>query len=119
MLTSVRISHSCYSRLCSLNSEEKFRKMLKWRAMERGMAENEIILRKYIDQYLPRMDTLELQNFSHFLNELDPDMYQWVSGQVAFPEKYELIGKRVFELTKMQQPTFATFQPVWEPEERN
>lgn len=55
------------------------------------MAENEIVLRKYVDLYLPGMEGEELVNFSEFLDEIDPDMYKWISGQLNFPEKYNLI----------------------------
>lgn len=55
------------------------------------MAENEIVTLKYADLYLSDMQGEELANFSEFLDELDPDMYKWISGQLAFPEKYNLI----------------------------
>jgi succinate dehydrogenase flavin-adding protein (antitoxin of CptAB toxin-antitoxin module) len=87
--------------------------------MERGMAENEIILGKYIDQFLPSMEIDELNNFSEFLNELDPDMYHWFSGQKEFPEKYHLIESRVRKITGMSAPTFNTFSPVWEVETKS
>lgn len=56
-----------------------------------GMAENEIVMRKYTDLYMADMQGEELANFSEFLDELDPDMYKWISGQLAFPDKYNLI----------------------------
>jgi succinate dehydrogenase flavin-adding protein (antitoxin of CptAB toxin-antitoxin module) len=98
---------------CAAPKHEGLRKKLKWRSMERGMAENEIILRKYIDQFLPSMELEELTNFSDFLDELDPDMYKWFSGQTLFPVKYGLIERRVRKITGLEAPTFNTFSPVW------
>jgi succinate dehydrogenase flavin-adding protein (antitoxin of CptAB toxin-antitoxin module) len=100
---------------CSLSKDEVLRKKLKWRSIERGMAENEIVLGKYIDSYLPTMETEELNLFSEFLDEADPDMYKWFSGQDSFPEKYSLIATRVSDITNIKSPSFTSFKPVWEP----
>lgn len=74
--------------------------MLKWRSIERGMVENELILRKYIEKELPRMDEEKLKLYSDFLDEIDPEMYLWISGRQPYPEKYLTLGAEISEIVK-------------------
>jgi antitoxin CptB len=61
-------------------------KRLKMRSMRRGIKEMDIILSRYADTYLAKMDAPALDLYEQLLNENDQDLYQWVSGQAQAPE---------------------------------
>jgi len=64
------------------------KKKLKWRCMERGMVENELILKSYQKKYMDNMNYKQLKEFEVFLDESDPDLYTWFSGRVPFLQEY-------------------------------
>lgn len=67
-------------------------KRLKMRAMRRGIREMDLILTAYADAALETMPPDGLDLFDAMLNENDQDLYQWVTGQAAAPDRYrELI----------------------------
>lgn len=62
------------------------RRKLKWRSMERGMKENEIIFRSFIAKHLDTMPAEILPEFEELLDLPDPDLYKWLSGATQPPE---------------------------------
>ncbi len=64
-------------------------KRLYMRSMRRGIKEMDIILMRYADVRLAGMDGAALENYELLLEENDQDLYQWVSGQSAPPERYK------------------------------
>ncbi len=68
-------------------------KRLQMRSMRRGIKEMDLILSAYAETRLPQMDDASLTLYDQMLNENDHDLYLWVSGQDAAPEKYgALVG---------------------------
>ncbi|WP_372884964.1 succinate dehydrogenase assembly factor 2 [Shimia sp.] len=68
-------------------------KRMKMRSMRRGIKEMDIILERYADDNLATMDGPTLDLYDALLHENDQDLYQWVTGQVAAPERFAaLIG---------------------------
>ena len=66
---------------------------LHMRSMRRGIKEMDLILSAYAAAELARMDAGRLDLYDALLNENDQDLYQWVTGQVAAPERFaELIA---------------------------
>lgn len=63
-------------------------KRLKMRSMRRGIKEMDLILPPFADKHLPDMDDAELTLYEQMLNEIDHDLYQWVTGQDAPPVEY-------------------------------
>jgi len=74
--------------VASLSNRDKLLKMLKYRSMERGMVENELILRQFYHKRVVTMPDEDLQEFQRFLDEPDPDMYKWFTNALPFPENY-------------------------------
>ena len=63
-------------------------KRMKMRSMRRGIKEMDIILERYADDNLASMDAVTLDLYDALLHENDQDLYQWVTGQVAAPERF-------------------------------
>lgn len=63
-------------------------KRLSMRAMRRGIKEMDIILSRYAAARLMDMNRTDLDRFDALLSESDHDLYQWVTGQMAPPERY-------------------------------
>jgi antitoxin CptB len=62
--------------------------------MRRGIKEMDIILSRYAEAHLSKMDEADLDLYETLLNENDQDLYQWVSGQAAAPAALsDLIAK--------------------------
>ena len=69
-------------------------KRMKMRSMRRGIKEMDIILERYADENLAGMDAETLDLYDALLHENDQDLYQWVTGQVAPPERFAaMIGR--------------------------
>ncbi len=77
----------------SENPENRL-KRLSMRSHRRGIKEMDIILGNYADEMLAGMDADVLDLYEVMLDENDHDLYQWVSGQVAPPERFAaLVGE--------------------------
>ncbi len=61
---------------------------LTMRANRRGIKEMDIILGRYAGARLGAMDGPALALFDAFLSENDHDLYQWVTGQGAAPDRF-------------------------------
>lgn len=69
-------------------------KRLAMRSHRRGIKEMDIILGHYADEMLATMAADALDLYEVLLDENDQDLYQWVSRQIAPPEKFAvLIGE--------------------------
>jgi antitoxin CptB len=63
-------------------------KRLVMRSMRRGIKEMDIILSAYATENLVKMDETAIRLYDRLLDENDQDLYQWVTGQVAAPERF-------------------------------
>ena len=69
-------------------------KRLVMRSMRRGIKEMDIILSAYATENLVKMDETTITLYDRLLDENDQDLYQWVTGQVAAPERFrQMIAK--------------------------
>ena len=66
-------------------------KRMQMRAMRRGIKEMDLILSAYAQRTLDGMDAAGLDLFDAMLHENDQDLYQWVTGQVAAPERFRAL----------------------------
>ncbi len=74
------------------NAEHRL-KRLEMRSMRRGIKEMDLILSAYAKAQLVNMDDARLAQYDAFLNENDHDLYQWVTGQVSAPDRFQdLVG---------------------------
>ena len=62
------------------------RRRLKFRAWHRGMREVDLILGRFADASVDRMDEAELSAFEDLLDEPDPEILSWVMGQTPVPD---------------------------------
>ena len=70
-------------------------KRLRMRSMRRGIKEMDLILSAYADAHLAQMDGPTLDNYDALLNENDQDLYRWVTGQEAPPERFSAMISKI------------------------
>ncbi|MDB4197101.1 succinate dehydrogenase assembly factor 2 [Ascidiaceihabitans sp.] len=75
-------------------------KRLVMRSMRRGIKEMDIILSAYATENLVKMDETTITLYDRLLDENDQDLYQWVTGQVAAPERF---GQMISEISVQMQ----------------
>ncbi len=67
---------------------------LRWRC-RRGTREMDLLLLRFLEQDYPHLDAREQSLFGALLNEADPDLYAWITGQSepAKPDYLPIIAK--------------------------
>ncbi len=63
--------------------------------MRRGTKEMDIILMRYAEARLAHLDEAALALYDALLGENDQDLYQWVTGQVAPPDRFAALISRI------------------------
>lgn len=63
-------------------------KRLRMRSMRRGIKEMDILLMRFAEAQLASLSMAELDLYEALLEENDQDLYQWVSGQAATPDRF-------------------------------
>ncbi|SDI68511.1 succinate dehydrogenase assembly factor 2 [Lutimaribacter saemankumensis] len=66
-------------------------KRLRMRSMRRGIKEMDMILIRYSGSRLDALGPDELDVYDALLSENDQDLYQWVSGQAAPPDRFSAL----------------------------
>jgi antitoxin CptB len=61
------------------------RKQLIFRSWHRGTREIDLLLGKFADARLPGFDAGQLMLYDRFLNNSDPDIFNWLTGQEPVP----------------------------------
>ncbi len=61
------------------------RKRLIFRSWHRGTREIDLLLGKFADAHIPGFGAGELALYDRFLNNSDPDIYNWLTGQEPVP----------------------------------
>ena len=64
-------------------------KKLRFRAWHRGFREADLILGPFADAHLEHLTADQLDAFQALLEQPDPDLYGWIIGSVATPERLE------------------------------
>ena len=64
------------------------RKQLLFRSHHCGMKENDILLGKFTDRYILKLNDQQLDDLENLMNQNDIDVMNWIVGKVAVPEKY-------------------------------
>ena len=68
-------------------SEDRRRRRLLYRCTHRGTKEADLILGGFARAHLADLSTGELSRFESLMEESDPDLMAWVSGQEQPPER--------------------------------
>ena len=76
-------------------SEDVRLKRLRIRSWRRGTKEMDLILGGFCDAELGGLGEADLDLYEDLLSENDHDLYQWVTGQVAAPERYAALLARI------------------------
>lgn len=61
------------------------RRKIAFRAWHRGTREMDLIMGRFADAELGRLDEAGLDSFEALMEQPDPDLYKWVSGEAAVP----------------------------------
>jgi antitoxin CptB len=64
---------------------ERQRKKLMFQCHHRGTKELDLVLGPFADTHLAAMTAEELSLLTAFLSEIDPDIYDWLSGREPLP----------------------------------
>ena len=64
---------------------EETRRKLKFRAWHRGTREADLMVGRFAENYVPQLDEAGLDIFEEFLDENDPDIFDWISGRTPIP----------------------------------
>jgi antitoxin CptB len=65
------------------------RRKLLFRSWHRGMREMDLIMGRFADSYIAKLEEPELDEFERLLEAPDPDLYGWIAGDVATPADYD------------------------------
>ena len=67
---------------------------LRWRC-RRGTREMDLLLLRFLERQYPHLDSREQSLFGALLDETDPDLYAWITGQSepSDPDYLPIIGK--------------------------
>lgn len=71
--------------MTSLDEDAVRRRKISFRAWHRGTREMDLIMGRFADAELPRLDTAGLDSFEALMEQPDPDLYKWVSGEAPVP----------------------------------
>ncbi len=61
------------------------RKQLIFRSWHRGTREIDLMLGRFADAHIPQFDEGQLGIYERFLNNSDPDIFNWLTGQEPVP----------------------------------
>lgn len=70
-------------------------KRLRMRSWRRGIREMDLILGGFAEAELAALDEAELALYDALLSENDHDLYAWVSGAAAAPDRYSGLVARI------------------------
>ena len=65
------------------------RKQLLFRSWHRGTREIDLLLGAFADAHIPGFDSAQLMLYERFLNNSDPDIYNWITRQDPLPPSEE------------------------------
>ena len=66
-----------------MQEREQLIKKLIYQSDKRGCKETDIILGNFSAKHLHNMDNQELQNYKHFLSQIDSDIWDWVNDKTT------------------------------------
>ncbi|MBI3441493.1 MAG: succinate dehydrogenase assembly factor 2 [Proteobacteria bacterium] len=61
------------------------RKQLIFRSWHRGTREIDLLLGTFAEVHVPKFDGQQLTIYDRFLNNSDPDIFNWLTGQEPVP----------------------------------
>ena len=71
--------------MTTLDDDAVRRRKIGFRAWHRGTREMDLIMGRFADAELATLDEAALDSFEALMEQPDPDLYKWVSGEAAVP----------------------------------
>jgi antitoxin CptB len=65
------------------------RRKLLFRSWHRGIREMDLIMGRFADALIDRLSDAELAEYERLIQVPDPDLYAWISGEIAVPANYD------------------------------
>jgi antitoxin CptB len=65
------------------------RRRLLFRAWRRGVRETDLIVGRFADAYIDKLDEAALDDFERLIEVPNSDLYAWVVGDIAVPADYD------------------------------
>jgi antitoxin CptB len=65
------------------------RRRLLFRAWRRGVREMDLIVGSFADAYIDKLGESDLDDFEELIEAPNADLYAWVVGDAAVPERYD------------------------------
>ena len=64
------------------------RRKLKFRSWHRGIREMDLIMGRFADACIERLDDGELDELERLMDVPDPEIYAWITGECAPPDGF-------------------------------
>ena len=76
-------------------------KRLLYRSKYTGTKETDTLLGAFAERYLPQLSAVELDQYEALIENSDPDLYMWISGQKPIPPEWD---NEIMALLKSVRP---------------
>jgi len=70
------------------------RRRIKFRAWHRGMLEMDLVMGRFVDAEIARLDEAAIADLERLLEAEDRDVLGWVTGEIAIPLDYDTLVLR-------------------------
>jgi len=87
-----------------LTDLEKKRKRCLYQSKERGMLENDLLLGTFAAKNLQALAPPLLDQYDSLLQEVDPDIFAWITGTKDVPEKHNNEIMRLLQQHAQKNP---------------
>jgi antitoxin CptB len=67
------------------------RRKLKFRSWHRGIREMDLIMGRFADACIERLDEAELDELERLMDVPDPEIYAWITGERAPPDDFDTV----------------------------
>lgn len=64
-------------------------KRLRFRSWHRGTREMDLVLGRFADRHLAELSEAQLGHYEALLEAADPDLYNWIAGQLPVPKRFD------------------------------
>jgi len=72
----------------SVGLDERRRRLL-YRCWHRGTRETDLIMGPFADAWIGELSDIEIADFERLSDVPDPEIYAWVTGEIAVPAQHD------------------------------
>ena len=76
----------------------------------RGWLELDLIMGTFAERYLPNLGEKDLEDYATILEEENPDLFKWISGQIPPPDHLKSLPVLQLLLKHVNENHPSTFQ---------